>query len=601
MKIKQLYAAATILLTATTTQALLGPIPIYLNTEYRTSSPTIGSISSTLSFNSYDIKASGANSFIEFLSTVPSVGLVNPTGNVPAIFLRGNEARHTLVIVDGVSVNDISSPDGAPGHGLKVIPLNDIEKIDIVKGAGSVLYGSSAIGGVISVTTKKGSGKSNVVVSAKFGTNNTKTNTISASNGDREGYLRLTHSTYSTDGINAKVSDTSEEKDGIESKSTQMKIGNENFSISYLQSNNKYDYDGCWAANPNDCVGDRRLNKLNLEANVQVTENWKTNFSISRANTEVDTYNGGVVSIYSSDDYVSENLSVTNDIQLGGALVNAGLTSIKDENLTDKVKRSSKELFVNWQKALDTVDVNAGLRHINDHDFGKHVVYDLGFGKYLSDSVKVTANYNTAFSAPSLYQTSFASNPAGLKPETSKNINLGVNSQTPWGETDVSVYKNVVSDMVIYNSGVYDSSWNVISPAFYSNTDKLTNIGLDISTNTEIFGYDVSISENYVKSRLNDSSSQSLRRPESTTSVVVSKNYGNLNSRLQVTKKSSTIDYGNVELEGYTLVDLHTDYEISNSATLSLGVKNVTDKKYTATNGYNQAGRTTELGLTYEF
>ncbi|MDC1165562.1 TonB-dependent receptor plug domain-containing protein, partial [Candidatus Thioglobus sp.] len=100
MKFKQLSVVAVSLLTFTTaTNAVLGPIPIYLNTEYRTENPVIGSIASTLSFNADDIKATGANSFIEFLGTVPSVEMW--TGNVPTIFMRGGPSNHTLIIVDG--------------------------------------------------------------------------------------------------------------------------------------------------------------------------------------------------------------------------------------------------------------------------------------------------------------------------------------------------------------------------------------------------------------------------------------------------------------------------------------------------------------------
>ena len=203
-------------------QAVLGPIPIYLNTEYRTESPAIGSIGSTLSFNAEDIKATGANTFLEFLSTVPSVGLVDTAGNVPAIFIRGNEARHTLVLVDGVNIHDISSTDAAVGYGLSTIAINDIEKVDIVKGSGSVLYGSSAIAGVINIISKKGVNTQNALLSTKFGTNNSRTYALSANGGSKDGFIRFTHNQYTTDGIDARIATSGEtgEKDSIENRAT---------------------------------------------------------------------------------------------------------------------------------------------------------------------------------------------------------------------------------------------------------------------------------------------------------------------------------------------------------------------------------------------
>ena len=101
MQIRQLslVAAITALTFTTTTNAVLGPIPIYLNTEYRTENPVIGSIASTLTFSDSDIKATGANTFLDFLATVPSVGLLsNGQGNVPGVFMRVRSIqKHTLI------------------------------------------------------------------------------------------------------------------------------------------------------------------------------------------------------------------------------------------------------------------------------------------------------------------------------------------------------------------------------------------------------------------------------------------------------------------------------------------------------------------------
>ncbi len=122
------------LITSLNINAILGPISIYLNTESRTNNPVIDSITSILSFNKNDINKRGAKSFLEFLVTIPSINLFNVQGNIPAIFICGNEERHTLVLADGVSINGISSTDGAPGYGLSTISINNIEKIEIIKG-----------------------------------------------------------------------------------------------------------------------------------------------------------------------------------------------------------------------------------------------------------------------------------------------------------------------------------------------------------------------------------------------------------------------------------------------------------------------------------
>ena len=610
MKTKQLcvVVAVSALTFSTVTNAVLGPIPIYLNTEYRTESPVISSIASTLSFNADDIKASGANTFLDFLSTVPSVGLVNPQGNVPAIFLRGNEARYTLVLVDGASVNDISSPDAAVGYGLKVIPLNDIEKIEIIKGSGSVVYGASAIGGVISITTKKGADRTRATVSTKFGTHNSKTYTLSANGGDKNGYIRLTHNQYKTDGINAKTTDTTNEKDKISDQATQIKVGNEKFNLSYLEARNKTEYDACFGADKNDCLGDRKLNKITINTNKQINKIWKTKLSLTQTKTDVSTYDNNVISIYSSDDYKSTNITLLNDIKVNNALLNIGLSKVDKENITDKLKFSNKDIFINWQKNINDMDINTGARYIKHDNFGNHTIYNAGIGKYLDDNIKLTINYNTAFNAPSLGHLSDSDNPAKLKPETSQNINIGLNKQHSWGEINIELYKNTVINVVTYTSAVYDNSWNVITPDFYTNENKLTNKGVDLSINTKIFGYDIDLSHNYVQSRMNDRNVQAIRRPKNTTNLAIKKQYGKFNPRVQIIRKSSSLDttggdstLGDITLSGYTLVNLSTNYNINKNAKVLLNIKNATDKNYTIVNKYNQLGRTIELGLDYNF
>ncbi len=596
MKLKQLsLAAAVSALTFTTvTNAILGPIPIYLNTEYRTDSPVIGSIASTLSFNAEDIKATGANTFLDFLATVPSVGLVNPQGNVPALFLRGNEARYTLVLVDGVSINDISSPDAAVGFGLTVIPLNDIQKIDIIKGAGSVVYGASAIGGVISIITKKGADGKRVTISTKYGSHNSKTYNLSASSGNKEGFIRFTHNKYSTDGINARSDFSAAEKDSISNRATQIKFGNEQFHASYLENTNKTEYDNCWngSAYVDNCLSDRKLNKIAISINKKISETWSSKLSLTHSKTNVSTYEGGVVSIYSSDDYKSTNITLLNDIKVNGALLNVGMSKINDKNITDNQKFSSKDFFANWQKNINDTDFNTGLRHIKHDEFGNHTVYDTGIGKYLGDNIKLTANYNTAFNAPSLYQAFAPDNLANLKPEISKNINIGLSKQHSWGETSIELYKNTVNDMIVYKGWLK-----------YSNEDRLTTKGIEASLNTSVAGYNVSFNHNYNNSKLNNSTRQSARRPKNTTNVNINKKHGKFNSKLQVIKKSSSWDLNTTDnnLKGYTLVNLSTEYKHDNNTSIALTINNATDRSYVTAKDYIQLGRTVKLGLEYNF
>ena len=145
MNIKQLSLAAAVsaLTFATATNAVLGPIPIYLNTEYKTSSPVIGSIAPTITITSDDIENSGVTTLTELLASIPSVNLVKPQGNTTSIFIRGLKSKYTKVLIDGIEV-----PSSFDAPILDIISINQIERIEVVKGGFSSLYGSGAIAGI---------------------------------------------------------------------------------------------------------------------------------------------------------------------------------------------------------------------------------------------------------------------------------------------------------------------------------------------------------------------------------------------------------------------------------------------------------------------
>ncbi|BBB22607.1 iron complex outermembrane recepter protein [Abyssogena phaseoliformis symbiont OG214] len=591
----------------------LGPIPIYLNTEYRTDSPVIGSIASTLSFNASDIKATGANTFLDFLATVPSVGLHQ--GSVPAIFMRGGHSNHTLVLVDGVSINSTASINGAVEYGLTSIALNDIKKIEIIKGSGSVLYGSGAIAGVISITTKKGADGKSAAVSTKFGTHNSKTYALSASSGNKNGFVRFTHNKYTTDGIDTRDSDTTNDKDGISNRTTKIKLGNEHFDVSYLESRNRTEYDRCWndTATVDDCSGNRESNKIMINTNKKISNIWHAKLSLAQTKSNRDTQHGTIFT--SGDKYKSTTITILNGIKVDDALFNVGLSQVNDENTTDSKKLSSKDLFINWQKNINDININIGARHTKHNKFGSHTIYNtgtgIGIGKYLDSGFKLTANYSTAFQAPTLFQLFNQPEPSfgayygngnpNLKPETSKNIELGIEKQQDWGLIGIKVYNNKVNNAIAYDTSGGTSSANI---PHYFNRDKLSTKGIELSINANIATYNINFSHNYNKSKENDSNTQSIRRPKNTTNLTINKQHGKFNSRIQVIRKSFSID-DNKMLDGYTLVNLSSNYSLNDQVKISLNIKNALDKNYiTATdfNGaYNQLGRTIEMGLDYQF
>ncbi|WPE18634.1 TonB-dependent receptor plug domain-containing protein [Candidatus Thioglobus autotrophicus] len=591
MKLKQLslVAAISALTFTTTTNAVLGPIPIYLNTEYRTDSPVIGSIASTLSFDAEDIKATGANTFLDFLATVPSVGLFNGHGNVPAVFMRGGHSNHTLILVDGIKINSASSQNGAAEYGLANVALNDIEKIEIVKGSGSVLYGAQAVSGVINITTKKGADSTRSAISMKYGTHNSKTYDLSVSGGSVDGFVRFSHNKYTTDGIDARDADTTNDKDGVDNRTTQIKFGNEHYHVTYLESRLKNEYDRCWdgTQSVDNCLGDTKLNKVLISTNKKINNTWNAKLSLAQITDTRDETKGSVFTL--GDQYKRTDITLLNDIKIDEALLNIGLSQVDDKNTNNNQQITSKEAFINWQKKINSIDINTGARYIEHSKFNNETVYNLGIAKHLDKGVKLTSTYSTAFTTPSLAQINAV---ATLEPETSKNIELGIEKTYDWGMVDVRTYTNKIENAFRSDA---TTSW------IWTNIGRLTTKGIEVSANTNINNYDLNFSHGYNKSRAHDETTQAIRRPKKTTNLTLSKQYAKFNSKMQIIKKSSSLDAGNIELAGYTLLNLSTQYQVNNNTKASLTVNNATNKDYTVANGFNQFGRTVSLGLDYNF
>jgi len=157
---------------------------------------------------------------------------------------------------------------------------------------------------------------------------------------------------------------------------------------------------------------------------------------------------------------------------------------------------------------------------------------------------------------------------------------------------DVKTYLNKI-DNAFRSDATTNWTW--------TNIGRLTTKGIETSVNANINNYDLKFSHNYNKSRAHDETTQAIRRPENITNLTLSRQYAKFNSRVQIIKKSSSLDADNVKLAGYTLLNLSTGYQFSKNAKASLTVNNATDKDYTVANGFNQFGRTVNLGLDYNF
>ncbi len=579
MNIKKLSVAAAVsaLTFATASNAVLGPIPIYLNTEYRTANPVIGSIASKVVVTKKDIEQSGARTFLELLATIPSANLEAGQGSTAAIRIRGNDARHTIVLVDGIKVSWYGQPH------LELIPFDQIERVEIVKGPYSSLYGSGAIGGVVHVFTNKENveGERNTI-NISYGTHNSKKISYSSSIQEDGNYINLTASNYHTDGIDAKDTGSSD-KDSIDRRAVGLNIGKNistetNFKFGILNSNADVKYDD--GTNNND------LQQYNVELNHEFFDDLSSKLS----------YTQNEQSYYGSD-YEESDITFTSEFNIDKGVLIGGVSHQKDRITSSTSENSNTDLFTQWQRVVFGNDAVIGFRNINHDRFGDHFTYNIALARNLDNGWRLSGAYGKATKLASISKTSanINQNKTDLEPEQSKNIELGIEKDSNWGVVSIKAYKNKIDGFFKYN-GPYGSH-------YYTNDGKYNIKGIDLNIKTDIDGWNVDTEYAYNISEKGETNYQTGRRPKNSIGITATKDYDKYTNRIGIIGKSWTWDTnsGTTRLGGYVLLNLATSYQYNNQTKVTATINNALDKEYEVASGYNQLGRILSVGVSHNF
>jgi vitamin B12 transporter len=582
---KKLFLAVSFsaLVLSQPSNAVIGPIKITLNTEYRTSNPVIGDIATTIKLDKSQIINTGATTFTGLLQTIPSVSFEGGQGNLRALRIRGNEASHTLLLVDG---NQVSITGGQPN--LDVIPLDQIERIEITKGPFSSLYGPGAIGGVIHVFTDKGINSitsSRIDISAgSKGTTKTNLNTYYKND---KSYLDIALTDFKTDGIDAKGDG---DLDPIDRKTLGLNFGTKitdstdiNFNILNTKANIYYD-NGIYDVKP-----DNNLNQINLGVSHDYGKRSKINLDLMRQNTQ-----------RMGDKYKLNTYTLINETDFDFSKLSLGLSTTNDKDLTNAKNIKHTDVFTQWQGLVIDNEISLGARVIDHDKFSSHITYNANWARDINSSTRVNASYGSATNLPSHYQNkkNLEHSQTSLKPERSKSFEFGVQNKSKIGLAEFKVYKSKVVDSFDYHYLNY-----VDYDGYYFNNKTVDITGAELSIKTELLGWNVNTNLDFNRSIDRDTKKQRGRRPNRSISVNLLKSSGKWKRNINWTAKSSAWDGQSetIKLGGYGLLNLSTSYNFTEDLSVYLNRNNALDKNYEMAKGYNTYGKTTTVGLTYNF
>lgn len=566
--------------------------------------PSVNVLASNTVITRDDIDRLQINDLGTLLSRQTGIDMTNNggIGKATSISIRGSNSSHVLVLVDGVKWH--SATTGGPS--IQDFPVEQIERIEIVRGPRSGIYGSEAIGGVIQIFTRKGeAGSVKPFAKLSYGTHNSKQAAAGVSGGDEKTTYNLSFNHQSTDGITVKEGKGQDpDKDGYRNNSISAKVNHQltdklNLGANFLRSEGFNQYD----SGLNIVKGDSVQQIIGTNAALQVNDQWLASLQLSESRDQSNSFkNSNPDGTFNTRHRAA---SLTNIYELtANHTLNFGLDyDVDDVESTTKfaeTSRDNKAAFISWQADVDKHGWLVSARHDDNEAFGHKNTGNAEYGYWLQDNLRITFNAGTAFKVPTfnnLYLPltyGYIGNP-DLLPEESKSFGAGINGQPQWGTWAVNVYQNEIKNLI---------SYQLVSPGLNeaTNTNKAKIKGIEFDLATVLAGWDVALNTSFLKPEDEDTGNILARRAQRLANVNLDKQWGAWSTGASWKLRGNSYEYGKTttRLGGYGLLDLRVAYDLNKDWSVKADLSNVFNKEYETANNYSSLDRTVMFTLLYQ-
>lgn len=605
--------------TAALAEENLGTMTISAN---RTATDVARSGSSVTVITAEEIEKKQAVTALDVIRDVPGVNLASNggIGKSSSLSIRGIGAKGILILVDGIKVADPSNLDRT--YDLTNLLADNIERIEVLRGNQSTLYGSSAVGGVITITTKTGKGSGKIATGetgVEWGSHGTGKTYVNARGEVGGVYYGGSVSGFTTQGIDIARGGPDEE-DGYKNGSANLKIGadlladrgildrlNVEAVGRYLKAQNEYD-DFPW---PTNASVDADLEQRTIESSGRLTTNvdlfdglLANNFNVGQSRTrrdyyadgERDTFYDGEITKY---EYQGTLKPVDNHTFVFG-------TDREREHMKSSYSSPSSAtndgIFGNYILDLlnDDLTLTAGLRHDDHETFGGHTTWRTTAAYRIPETgTRFHASYGTAFRAPTLYQIFDPTyGNTDLKPEKSRGYDLGF-EQSVWND-------RVTFGSTFFNTRTQNAI-NFSSSSTYENISSARSFGFENSLNAEISDeLSLTVGYTYLQARDNSTGNTISNAPHHAGNARL--NYApsevsGLGTWVAARTATWSYDSGSSTeyTGGYLVWDLGASYTINDWASVYGRLENIADKTYETKGGYAEGGRAGFVGFRAKF
>jgi len=608
---------------------------ILVTTPTRKSENQKNIIANTTVITEEEIEQAGLSSLAELLQKQSGIEISNlgGPGKVSSINIRGASSTHSIILLDGMRI-------GASTSGMTAIenlPLSQIEKIEIVRGPASSLYGQDGIGGVIQIFTKKGREGFHPYLSIGYGRYQTKQLNAGISGGNKTTSYALNISGTNTDGFSAFVPDSSKasntqnlDKDKYKNRSISSTLSynlNKDYKIDlqYFLTTGRNMFDNRFANfSPDQNYRDKSKQEVYaMKTTGQINKLWESSIKIGKStdlysaqqhyNMDTFVYDPDVVDLYKTTQY---QMTWQNNIKLNkGSLVmlyDFLQEKIDTTDLYDKTKRTNNGFVLGYNIEYNQNTLQTSLRKDLNSQYNNETTGNIGYAYQINPQWKISSSFGTAFVAPSfnyLYSSvdSWALGNPDLKPEKSKNIEGSIKYQDNSKSFSLTAYQNAIKDFIIYEAIAENSRTNTQN----LNEAKIQGVTLTGDQSFEHIQLKGSLTAESPKNK--DTNKYLPRR---------AKLYGNLSINYYIQEWIFGIEQigsgsryddkaNNNKIEGYMITNLIANFALNEKTTINFRLDNAFDKAYalayegsqSSSTGYiyQTPGRGLYTNLRYDF
>lgn len=533
--------------------------------------------------DSAEIERGGQSTLIELLQLQPGVEITSNggAGKASGIFMRGTNTNHVVVVVDGVRIQSATAGTAT----FENLPIQLIDRIEVLRGPASSLYGPDAIGGVIQIFTKKGVDGFKPFASLGYGSYDTKIATAGVQGKVGDTSYGLNISASNIDGFSALDANNNalNDNDAYRNLATSANVSHKiaeghDVGLQFFNSDGVTRFDNRF--NPTtDFSSKARLEQQSvaLFSNNQFTSFWLSKLRIAESRDNSNTFDE--FSLAQGDIFNTRQTQVTwqNDFTLPVGTLTLMYDKLQDKvdsnTAFDQTKRTNEGYVASYLANVGAHSLHASVREDHNSQFGNYVTGGLGYGFALNEHWRFTASYGNAFKTPTfndLYYPGF--NNPNLRPEKSDNVEASVKYQSDGFRFSATAFENRIRDLIGFDLTTFT----------IDNISKSRIQGLSLAASQQWGSFDIAGNIDVQSPRNLTNDNLLVRRANRNAKLNMGYNWQDWRFGAEMVSASSRYNdaANNFKMAGYSVFNLVTQYKVNADWSIHARANNVFDKRY---------------------